>query len=256
MRYRTLDKDEALWDEAARSQMSEPDVPFSFIKKAQEMGFGFHKVLENVVCDYTHNGKVHNLLYTFLPKRCTAYSPKNLTALSVEATGTPDAAEAFMARLENWKLPNPAGTPNGNYQFLLLDLIYDGECELINALHAFLIDIKGRKPGITADEFLSLCHASSIAELSPEELIDFTDRYMERTTALYVHQLIGHPFGHATDWPKVAALISEAYEKGLIFHWEYIMGADVRPLPEGYEEKPENLGIQYHLDTEWPPKII
>lgn len=104
---------------------------------------------------------------------------------------------------------------------------------------------------MTAEGFLRACRVGSVSDLAPEELIDFASRYMDETSSAMASSLAGHPFGAVPDWKKVARLIAEAYGKGLVFHYHYVTGEGVHT--EGYEENPEEPGLQYGLADGWPP---
>ena len=244
---RSIDEIIELWAKTFHNQASDLDAPYEFVDKVVTYGFGFHQMYGNVVCDYTWKGEVYNILYVFLLKHSLAYSPKQLTDLSITATGTSSAAKTLMKELDKYKLPSPQGVSNDNYQFLPLDLMYLGTFELVESLRLFLRSIKGRNREMTVNEFLAACDVESISALSPEELIDFSSRYMGALTTNSLKQLAGHPFGVVPDWKHIAALITDAYKRGLELRYYYIEGADVFPLPEGYVEDPDRLGLQYSL---------
>lgn len=243
----TEDKNVALWQKALNEQGLIQRVPYDFIYSAANYGFGFHRMLANIVCDYTLNDKVYNILYVFPSKRSLAYMPKHLTALSIEATGSPAAAETLMKELDEWKeTPNPDGRSNLQYQFLSKILVLTGK--IWGPLHRFLIAIKGWDHEMTVPEFLAACRVDEVEDLSPEELLDFSSRFLDKYSPVSLRNLFQHPFGEKPDWKKIAGLIAEAYRTGKSLHWTYIAHADILTWPKGYnEDDPSKFGLQYKL---------
>ena len=223
------------------------EVPYGFIISAANYGFGFHRMLANIVCDYILDDKVYNILYVFPSKRSLAYMPKHLAALSIEATGSPTAAEALLTELNEWKEePNPNGPSYPQYQFLSFDLLENNA--LTEALRIFLIAIKGRNHEMTVPEFLKACKVNTIEELALEELVDFSSRYLDKYSTVSLKRLFHHPFGETPDWKKVAGYIAEAYRTGKSLRWTYIVHADILTWPKGYnEDDPSKFGLQYRL---------
>lgn len=241
------DKNVAIWETVLKEQGLIHPVPYDFIASATNYGFGFHRMLTNIVCGYTLRDMVYNILYVFPSKQSLAYMPKHLTALSIEATGSPASAEALMTDLDEWKeTPNPDGRSYPQYQFLSSLLLHTGK--IWGPLHRFLIAIKGRDHEMAVPEFLASCGVDTIEDLSPEELMDFSSRFLDEYTPVSLMNLFQHPFGEKPDWKKVAGLIAEAYRTGKSLRWTYIVHADILTWPKGYnEDDPSKFGLQYRL---------
>ena len=247
MTFRKEDNYEDLWQTVLQEQAPDLEVPYGFIISAANYGFGFHRMLANIVCDYILDDKVYNILYVFPSEQSLAYMPKHLTALSIEATGSPVAAEALMADLDEWKeTPNPDGRSYSQYQYLSSFLLHTGK--MWGPLHRFLIAIKGRDHEMAVPDFLASCGVDTIEDLSPEELMDFSSRFLDEYTPVSLMNLFQHPFGEKPDWKKVAGLIAEAYRTGKSLRWTYIVHADILTWPKGYnEDDPSKFGLQYRL---------